>query len=108
MNIEHNMQYEMFVRKIFDDCNRLEDPLRLANTDVNQDAYQSGNLNNLRLGVAYSLCRLLVRLENEFGETGSNYDKIEEWIEEIMNSQIKYNRIHEIIESSLQIIKKYF
>jgi len=106
MNPEHNMRYEGFVRKVFNNVGRWGDPLRLANTDVNQSASTSGDLTDLRLGVAYTLGRLLVRVEFEFGETGSNYDKINKWIKEILNSKITYNRIHEIIEEAMPIALK--
>jgi len=106
MNPEHNMRYEGFIRKIFNNVGRHEDPLRLADTDVNQNAYTSGELTDLRLGVAYSLAKLLVRIETELGDTDKNYDSIKKWIKEIMNSNIKYKRIHEIIESVLPILNK--
>jgi len=106
MNPEHNMRYEGFIRNIFNNVGRHGDPLRLADTDVNQNAYTSGELTDLRLGVAYSLAKLLVRIETELGNTGKDYDSINNWIKEIMDSNIKYTRIHEIIESALPILKK--
>jgi len=106
MNPEHNMRYEGFIRNVFNNVGRHGDPLRLADTDVNQNAYTSGELTDLRLGVAYSLAKLLVRIETELGNTGKDYDSINNWIKEIMDSNIKYTRIHEIIESALPILKK--
>jgi len=107
MSIEQNTNYEFFIRNVFNHVGRYADPLKLANTDYNECAARKGDLTYIRLGTAYALMRLLVRLETESGDTGIQYDTIDIWIKEIMDSSISYIRIHEIIEKAIPILKNF-
>lgn len=97
MSIEKNFDYEYFVRKVFNDADRWQDPLGLANTDVNNRAKESRDLWELRLGVAYSVRRIQKRLETEAGETGDVYHRLDSYVSELMSSSVTYRRIHQII-----------
>jgi len=107
MNPDHNMKYEGFVRRVFGGVARMGDPLRLANTDINNGASHKNDLSDLRLGVAYSLGRLLTRLETEWGHTGKDYDTINSLIRQVLDSSITYLQIHAALDTGITILDKY-
>lgn len=107
MNPEHNMRYEGFIRNVFGKVGRWEDPLKLANTDINQNAFLTKDLTELKLGTVYGLKRLQIILEEDHGETGKTCEEIDDYINEIFNNNVDYNRIHQILEIAIKLIKKY-
>lgn len=102
---DENMDYELFIRNVFE-CNRGEDPLRLADAEIN-DTDLGGKLTDLRLGVAYALRRLAVRLEDECEDTGPDYNFAMDASNEIIsNGKITYEEIHKFINKGLKILEK--
>lgn len=100
-----NQDYEDFIRTVFN-CGRNGDPLHLADTDINNAAYSTNNIDKIKHGIAYSLERITTLVNNKKLELSeSEQNLLKKYISKISNAKT-YTEVHDVIKSVDFLIEK--